>query len=509
MRKATRLVKRAEPGGLKAQGANTWLVGNTLYYGNNLYILRDHRYFPDECIDLVYLDPPFKSAKNYNVLFSEQDGSRSRAQIRAFTDTWKWDIESAEACQEVIELGGQVSRAMQAFRTLLGDSDMMAYLAMMAPRLLELRRVLKTTGSIYLHCDPTASHYLKLLMDSIFGPENFVNEIIWHYRKWPAGSYTFQRNHDVILFYSASQSRERVFNQLFMPRAASTLKRFGSALIISGHDAEGNRVPSTTADEDSEGVRQDDVWDIGRVPPIKQLYPTEKPPGLLHRIISASSNPGDVVLDPFCGCGTTIEVAEEMGRTWIGIDITHLAMNLIKFRLASRFTKPVKYAVHGEPTDLAGAKALALQDRFDFENWALGLLGARKTDQKRGADKGIDGRQYFHNGPSGETQEIIYSVKSGALKATHIRDLGHVVTREKAQMGVLISLERPSRPMLKEVANAGFYDSAWGRFPRLQFAPVEDLLDDRKPKMPPIGANKTLKRRERYSGDGDAEQLEF
>ncbi|MHB8432627.1 MAG: DNA methyltransferase [Candidatus Tyrphobacter sp.] len=482
---------------------------NTLYYGDNLNVLRNHKYFPDECVDLIYLDPPFKSAKNYNVLFSEQDGSRSRAQIRAFTDTWKWDIESAEACQEVIELGGQVSRAIQAFRTLLGDSDMMAYLAMMAPRLLELRRVLKSTGSIYLHCDPTASHYLKLLMDSIFGPENFVNEIIWHYRKWPAGSYTFQRNHDVILFYSASQNRERVFNQLFMPRAASTLKRFGSALIISGHDADGNRVPSKTTDEESEGVRQDDVWDIGRVPPIKQLYPTQKPEELLRRIISASSNPGDIVLDPFCGCGPTIEVAQEMKRTWLGIDITHLAMNLIKFRLTSRFTKPVKFDVHGEPTDLEGAKALALQDRFDFENWALGLLGARKADPKRGADKGIDGRQYFHDGPNGETQEIIYSVKSGALKATDIRDLGHVVTRENAQMGILVCLESPSKPMLKEVANAGFYDSAWGRFPRLQFATVADLLDERKPKMPPIGANKTLKRRERYSDPGNAEQLEL
>jgi site-specific DNA-methyltransferase (adenine-specific) len=478
-----------------------------LYYGDNLDVLRRH--VDTQSVDLIYLDPPFKSNQDYNVLFAEQDGSRSKAQIRAFTDTWKWDIGAAESCQEVIEMGGDPSKAMQAFRTFLGDSDMMAYLAMMAPRLLELKRVLKETGSIYLHCDPTASHYLKMLMDSVFGPQNFVNEIVWHYRKWPSGKYTFQRNHDILLFYSASNSRERVFNQLFMPRAASTLRRFGTARIVSGHDSEGNRIPSEVAAEDSEGVRQDDVWDIGRVPPIKQLYPTQKPEDLLRRIIEASSNERQTVLDPFCGCGTTIEVAQELGRRWIGIDITHLAMNLIKWRLQARFGG-VPYDVTGEPTDLQGARALAAQDRYDFQNWALGLLGARRTDLKKGADKGIDGRQYFHNGPRGETQQIVYSVKSGGLKATDIRDLGHVVGREKAQMGILITLEQPTRPMQREAASAGFYDSAWGRFPRLQFAQVEDLLEKRFPSMPPVGANATLKRRDQFSGFTEpVEQLEF
>jgi site-specific DNA-methyltransferase (adenine-specific) len=487
---------------------------NHLYYGDNLDILRNHSYFPSEFVDLIYLDPPFKSNVDYNVLFAEQDGSRSHAQIRAFTDTWKWGIEAAQTCEEVIEGGGEVAKAMASFRTFLGGSDMMAYLAMMAPRLIELRRVLKKTGSIYLHCDPTASHYLKMLMDSIFGPQNFVNEIIWHYRKWPAGKYTFQRNHDVILFYSASGSKDRVFNQLYMERAASTLKRFGTAKIVSGHDEEGRRVPSEMADEESAGVRQDDVWNIGRVPPIKQLYPTQKPDDLLRRILRASSNKGDVVLDPFCGCGTTIEVAQELKRRWIGIDITHLALNLIKWRLSNRFgieAMTKNYEVTGEPVDLSGAHELAMQDRFEFQNWALGLLGARRTEVKKGADQGIDGRQYFHESRGGVPEQIIYSVKSGALKATDIRDLGHVINREKAKMGILIALEKPSKPMLAEAANAGFYDSLiWGKLPRLQFVTVKDLLNGHRPKMPLVGAHETLKKREGFHGEDDqAEQLEF
>jgi len=346
-------------------------------------------------------------------------------------------------------------------------------------------------------------------MDSIFGPENVINEIIWHYRKWPAGKYTFQRNHDVILFYSKTGTKERTFNQIYMERAASTLKRFGTAKIISGHDEQGRRVPSTVEEGDSEGVRQDDVWEIGRVPPVKQLYPTEKPPDLLRRIISVSSNKDDLVLDPFCGCGTAIEVAEELKRRWIGIDITHLATGLIKHRLMNRFGGKAKFDIKGEPTSLEDARELAAQDRFDFQNWALGFVGARVATVKHGADQGVDGRSYFHDeGPGGRTKQIIYSVKSGKLKATDIRDLGHVVTREKAQMGVLISLEDPTGPMKAEAASGEFYDSTWGRFPRLQIVTIKDLLEERLPKGPPLGANATLKTRERYIPDG-AEHIEF
>jgi site-specific DNA-methyltransferase (adenine-specific) len=462
---------------------------NILYYGDNLDILQ--RYGEAESVDLVYLDPPFKSNQDYNVLFAEKNGSQSAAQIRAFEDTWRWDQGAAAAYEDVVEHGGKVAQAMVAFRTFLGDNDMMAYLAMMAPRLLELRRVLKKTGSIYLHCDPTASHYLKILMDSIFGGERFVNEIVWHYRKWPAGKYTFQRNHDIILFYACSSSTARTFNQLYMSRAASTLKRFGKAKIISGHDEKGRRVPSQMADEESGGVRQDDVWEIGRVPPIKQLFPTEKPLPLLERIILASSNEGDLVLDPFCGCGTTITAAQHLKRRWIGIDITHLAISLMKHRLSDAFGDNVKYEVIGEPADLAGAAALADEDPYQFQFWALGLVGARPTEEKKGADRGVDGRLYFHDEKvGGKTKQIVFSIKSGKLQAQYVRDLRGVVEREKAAIGVLISLDEPTKPMRREAASAGLYQSPaeWGgktKYPRLQLITIEELLSGKNIDCPP------------------------
>lgn len=460
------------------------MASNLLYYGDNLDILRRH--IKDESIDLIYLDPPFKSNQDYNVLFAEQDGSRSKAQIKAFEDTWRWDQGSAAAYEEIVEAGGQVAKAMRSFRLLLGESDMMAYLAMMAPRLIELHRALKPTGSIYLHCDPTASHYLKLLMDAVFGPDNMLNEIIWHYRKWPAGKYTFQRNHDVILFYSRTRSRKRVFNQLYMERAPSTLKRFGKAKIVSGYDETGARIPSQMADEESEGVRQDDVWDIGRVPPIKQLFPTEKPLPLLERAIAASSNRGDIILDPFCGCGTTIVAAQKLKRHWIGIDITHLAITLIKHRLQNVYEKSVTYDVIGEPVTLPDAQALAKQDPYQFQWWALGLVGARPVEQKKGADRGIDGRLYFHDEPAGgKTKQIILSVKAGHTGVQHIRDLRGVVEREQAEIGVLVSLQKPTTPMRKEAASAGFYKSSWGKHPRLQILTITELLQDKHIDMPP------------------------
>ncbi|MCK5225244.1 MAG: restriction endonuclease [Planctomycetes bacterium] len=471
---------------------------NKLYYGDNLDILQ--RYIKDESVDLVYLDPPFNSNQDYNVLFAEKDGGRSGAQIKAFDDTWHWDTLAAAAWQETVEKGGKVSQVMQAFRTFLGENDMLAYLSMMAPRLVELKRVLKETGSIYLHCDPTASHYLKLLMDAIFEPQNFINEIVWHYRKWPAGKYTFQRNHDIILFYSKSKNRNRVFNQLYMSRAESTLKRFGTAKIISSFDEKGNRLPSKTEGKNSAGVRQDDVWEIGRVPPIKQLFPTMKPEALLERIIKASSNEGDVVLDPFCGCGTTIAVAQRLNRRWIGIDITHLAIGLIKHRLQDAFGEKVRetYKVIGEPKDITGARQLAKEDTFQFECWALGLVGARSAEKKKGADKGIDGRLYFHDeGTGGKTKQIIFSVKAGNVNVSHIRDLRGVIDREKAQIGVLLTMNKPTKPMIVEAASAGFYDSPWGKkkHPRLQILTIEDLLSEKQIDCPPLSqVNITFKK---------------
>ena len=459
---------------------------NKLYFGDNLDILGD--YVAEESVDLIYLDPPFNKKATYSVLFHEKNGSDPPAQVAAFDDTWHWDGSTPAAYDEVVTHGPkQIADLLQALRQFLGTNDMMAYLTMMAIRLIELHRVLKPTGSIYLHCDPTASHYLKLLMDAVFGPENLRNEIIWHYRKWPTGKYQFQRNHDVVLFYSRSLAKGRAFNQLWMERAPSTLKRFGTAKIISAHDSEGRRIPSQVADYKSSGVRQDDVWDISRVAPVKQLFPTQKPEALLERIIKASSNEDDLVLDPFCGCGTTIAVAERFHRRWIGIDITHLAVGLMRHRLHDTFGPELSdYEVIGDPKDLPSARALAEQDRMQFQCWAAGLVDARATE-KKGPDKGIDGHIRFLDDDSGKAKKIVVQVKSGHVAVSQIRDLIGVLDQEKAQIGAFITLREPTKPMREAAAAAGFYHppGLLPPVPKLQILTIEELLAGKKLERPP------------------------
>jgi site-specific DNA-methyltransferase (adenine-specific) len=463
---------------------------NKLYFGDNLDVLRDKESFPDDFVDLIYLDPPFNSKATYNVLFAEKDGSRSSAQITAFEDTWHWGDESDELYKEILLRDDKLSKLIESLHSCLGENDMMAYLVMMAPRLVELKRVLKKTGSIYLHCDPTASHYLKLIMDSIFGLQSFLNEIIWHYRKWPSGSYTFQRNHDVILFYCKSQDRERTFNQLYMERAASTLKRFGKSKIVSGFDDSGKRLPSQKEDAESEGVRQDDVWDIGRVPPIKQLFPTQKPLALLEKIILASSNQGQIILDPFCGCGTSIVAAEHFKRNWIGIDITHIAISLIKSRLELGFQKELSdYRVFGVPVDIAGAEQLALQNRYQFEWWAVGLVGGIPArDKTKGADRGIDGYIKFYDDSTKKPKRIIIQVKSGNVGSQLIREFRGTMEREDAVIGAFITLKSPTKPMLDEARKAGFYEIQFGSnkisVKRIQILTITQLLNGERIKCP-------------------------
>lgn len=462
-------------------------VGGKLFYGDNLDVLRRH--VKDETVDLVYLDPPFNSAKDYNVLFAEHDGTRSAAQIKAFKDTWEWDEPAARAYHEVVEGGGKISETMQAFRLVVGQSDMLAYLSMMAPRLIELHRVMKRTASIYLHCDTVASHYLKILMDAIFRPAHFRNEVVWRYRRWPTKARRFQRMHDVLLFYTKSEAR--TFHELYgyESLAESTLKTYGTkkqkADFSSGHRKPG------VEDEDSKGPQLSDVWEIGVIAPMSKErlgYPTQKPEKLLERVIRASSNPGDLVLDPFCGCGTAVAVAQRLGRNWVGIDVTHLAINLIRRRMKDSFGIDVG-EVLGEPVSLPDAEALAELNPYQFQWWALGLVGARPVVQKKGADRGIDGRLYFHDEPRGDaaTKQIIFSVKGGATGAADVRDLRGTLEREKAEIGVMITLQTPTRPMLKEAASAGFYRSpGWSRdYPRLQIITVEQLLEGTSIDYPP------------------------
>jgi len=517
---------------------------NILYYGDNLDVLRRH--VKDESVELVYLDPPFNSNQNYNVLFAEQNGSRAAAQIKAFEDSWRWDQESARAYEETVESGGRVSDVLRAFRVFLGESDMMAYLAMMAPRLSELRRILKSTGSIYLHCDPTASHYLKLLMDAIFGPQNFRNELIWVRTNARSTAGQFPRLHDVILFYSKSDSYtyhsvrvsaepgrmphtlitgpDGLKYQTYELTAPGMTRDGDSGKPWRGHDPsamgrhwantsrvmdewddrglihwpKGGGFPRRRAAEPfSHATRQTvvgDVWtDIDRLNQTAKErlgYPTQKPVSLLERILEASSAPNETVLDPFCGCGTTIAAAQALGRCWIGVDITHLAITLIRHRLRDSFGTDVEktYRVVGEPVSVPDALVLAEQDPYQFQWWALGLVNARPVEQKKGADKGVDGRLYFHDDPRDtRTKQIILSVKSGHVTAAHLRDLRGVVEREKAEIGVLISMREFTALMRKEAASAGFYHSeTWNRdHPRLQLLTIADLLEGKGIDYPP------------------------
>jgi len=470
---------------------------NTLYYGDNLEVMRQH--LPDESVDLVYLDPPFNSNTDYNVLFAERGETESSAQIRAFEDTWHWEAAAVEAYYEAVQSShGRVPDAMQGFRAMLGESDVLAYLAMMAPRLVELHRVLKPTGSIYLHCDPTASHYLKLLMDAVFGAENFQNEIIWAYKSGGATKRRFARKHDVVFFYAKSLKQCR-----FNPIKEKSYNRGYKPYRFKGVEEYQDETGWYTL------VNMKDVWHIdmiGRTAKERLGYPTQKPEALLERIIQASSNEGDVVLDPFCGCGTATAVAQKFNRRWIGIDITHLAVNLIKYRLWDSFrisnkNDPPDYQVLGEPEDIAGAEQLAKDDPFQFQAWALSLVKARTaSSSNKGADKGIDGRLFFHDDPDHvtDTKQIVISVKSGKTGVSHVRDLKGVLDREQqrgAVIGVLITLQPPTRQMRSEAAAAGHYASPWGTsHARIQVLTIEGLLNDHERLgMPQTGDLRTFK----------------
>lgn len=533
---------------------------NKLFFGDNLRILREH--VADESVDLVYLDPPFNSNANYNVLFKEKSGQHSHAQITAFEDTWEWGAEAEEAYYETVLKGGRLAEFVQAFRVIIGQSDMMAYLVMMAPRLKELHRVLKPTGSIYLHCDPTASHYLKLLMDSIFEPKNFIAEIIWKRTNARGTTGKWPRIHDVLLHFSKSDdfrfhSLKAKADKAKTPHTLITLggikyqtyeltapgvtkdgnsgkpwriydpSKFGRHWAnvqkeMDAWDAEGlihwakdgfpRRRDSEPFDPDARMVTIGTVWtDIDRInqTAYERLgYPTQKPEALLERIIAASSNEGDIVLDPFCGCGTSIAVAERLHRKWVGIDITHLAITLIRHRLFDHFKSDLApYEIAGDPKDLASAQALAIQDRYQFQWWAAGLVEAFPAQDKRkkGADSGIDGIIHFVDDMSGQAKKIVVQVKSGHVKVGDVRDLKGVMEREKAAIGCFITLEESSGPMRTEAVSAGFYESALKmegksaeKFPRIQVLTIAELLAGKKLEFPRHNIA-TFKRAERKS----------
>lgn len=467
-------------------------VPNTLYYGDNLHILQ--HYFKDETVNLIYVDPPFHSQRNYQARMTNEP---SDAQIKAFKDTWQWDEEAIRSYQTVVEEGGKLAQTLQAFRLLLEEGSLLAYLSMMAPRLKELHRVLKPTGSLYLHCDSTASHYLKILMDAIFGKANFRNEIVWSYKRYTAKSKRYQRLHDVILFYTKSD--QFTFNDLREPYGENSGKR--DSHYKQDEDGRWYRWQKRKGQDPykvylSEGRRLGDVWEIPIINASAKErlgYPTQKPESLLERIIQTSSNEGDLVLDPFCGCGTAVAVSQRLKRRWSGIDITCFATNLIKRRLEDGFGSNVLYEVIGEPTTLIEAQELAQENPYQFQYWVVGKLSGFPVEHKKGKDKGIDGRLYFHDeGMGGQTKQIIFSVKAGKTTPAHVRELRGVIEREQAQIGVLITLQDPTVDMRAEAASAEFYRSAWGKHPRLQLITAAELLAGKKIDYPPAqGVNIT------------------
>lgn len=519
---------------------------NKLYFGDNLDIMR--RYIEDESVDLIYLDPPFNSNSTYNVLFSERNGSASSAQITAFEDTWHWDLKAEETYREVVSEGPRkLADLLQALRTFLGTNDMMAYLTMMAVRLVQMHRVLKPTGSIYLHCDPTASHYLKVVLDAVFGPANFRNEIIWKRSPFSGSSKSrarfFPRNHDTLFMYTktdvytfhpqlipySEDYKARFKNPDGDPRGPwqsvllktysdDTLKRLKQeGRLIEG----GSRLRYKFYLNEAPGGRpQNDLWiddGVMQINPVAKErlgYPTQKPEALLERIIRASSNEEDLVLDPFCGCGTAVAVAERLHRRWIGIDITHLAVSLMRHRLEDSFGSELsEYEVVGDPKDLKGAEALAQLDRFQFEWWALGLVKARPAqDKKKGADSGIDGIINFFDDNSGKAKKIVVQVKSGHVTRNQIATLNSDREREGAEIGAFITLEEPTGPMRTEAASAGFYEPEFfpgTRYPRIQILTIEELLSGKKLEYPRVAPEATFKRAERKSKELQSRQKEL
>lgn len=556
---------------------------NQLFHGDNLNVLRLH--VESESVDLVYLDPPFNKQASFNVLFKESSGEKSPSQIRAFGDSWQWGPESERTYEDVLQNGGtKLGDLLRAMRNFLGRNNVMAYLTMMAPRLAEMHRVLKSTGNLFLHCDPTSSHYLKLLLDAIFGPTNFCNEIVWRRAVSHNEANRFGRVHDNILFYRKSDAAYFAPQLLPLP-AGHVRERFkfededgtyklenptgaGVRTGDSGqawHDFDptprdrhwapprklcerlgiDNSLPTREKlealfdagfikppkkagsipmlkvylqdDEDlgtpyqdlwayqpytqgyyygelEGGIDQDVAW-IGPTSGERLGFPTQKPLGLLARIITSACPPGGIVLDPFCGCGTAVAAAENLERRWIGIDITHLAVALIRHRLETSFGASLSaFEVKGEPEDLPGAYALAKADRYDFQWWALGKLGVRVTSdqRKKGADAGVDGRACFIDPSTKKEKDIIYSVKSGKVSVRDVRDLAGVLARENkakesAPLGVLVTLLPPSKDMLKEAASAGFWTSWRGeKVQRIQIITIEEMLAGKRPEHPHI-----------------------
>ena len=474
----------------------------TLYYGDCLdWMTRwDHR-----TVDLIYLDPPFNSKSDYNILYSARGGAD--AQYRAFTDTWVWDEAAADRYAHYEGATGRAAHdAVVGLGRILGRCGMLAYLTYMAERLEHMHRLLKPTGSLYLHCDPTASHYLKIILDAIFGGKCFRNEIAWVYGKVSnAKARKFLRGKDTILFYSGAGGY--TFNSIYdaelsprkkqLVRAGYNTKNMDGERYLYVYDertlAAKERAGKINR-EDFDHVKTIDVSRGNRITDVFQLpilnsqatenlgYPTQKPRALLERIIEASSNPGDLILDPFCGCGTTIEAADRLGRRWAGIDISSFAIDLIREKRLKGRPIPTK----GIPVDLASARKLAAEQPFNFESWAVTRLPGFAPNMKQVADGGVDGRAVIAAQPDDyDSRLALAQIKGGGFHLGALRDFRHVADRDRAALGCFVTLEPVGSSAARaEAAEAGTISVSGLPYRRMQLWPISDFFDGRMPRLP-------------------------
>lgn len=444
---------------------------NSLYYGDCLDVMGK---WPAGCVDLCYLDPPFNSKTNYNILFGDGEDRRNRAQVMAFEDTWRWDDKAAQRVDAIQRATAHPAHnAITGLHVALGDCGMIAYLSYMAERLIEIRRVLRDTGSVYLHCDPTASHYLKVVMDAVFGKRNFLNEIIWCYTGPSNTKRYFPRKHDVILFYAKT---DRWFFNWRATRVPYKRLETGETSGIFKRSARldpAGKVPETWWTRFSP---------VGRIASERLGYPTQKPVALLERIIKASSDEGGLVLDPFCGCGTTVDAANRLGRRWVGIDISPFAIDLVK----RRRLKDQRVSVHGVPVDVDSARTMARDVPFEFEKWAVSRIPGIAPNSKQVGDGGVDGRGRVYEATNGHAL-VLAQVKGGKFGLSQLRDFLHTVNRERAALGVYITLDRvTSRNAKAEASAAGTFKMGAKAYPKVQLWSIADHFDDREPSLPAL-----------------------
>ena len=460
----------------------------TLIRGDNL---EEMRKFPDACIDLIATDPPFNSKRDYFVPYRDERGQQPDALVKAFTDTWAWGDAAEDACRHlIVGEGGQVGATIQGLQQFLNETPMMAYLVMMAARIVEMHRLLKNAGSLYLHCDPSASHYLKIILDAVFGAGNFRNEIVWCYRGGGVPKSDFSRKHDIVFRYSKTNGVTFNVDDIRVPYSQESQER----LKYRAKAFRGDRVYDNY-NMNKKGKHPEDWWVMQPIMPSSKErtgYPTQKPLALYERIIKASSNKGDLVLDPFCGCGTTLMAAERQDRQWIGIDLTYLATGAVKMQIEKFFPNlRDSVIVTGTPEDADIAIALARSDPAGFEEWCVTHVLKFKSNAKKVADGGIDGSYTF---PIGKVQgrqvygKMVAQVKGGTPTLSQVRDFRTAMQNVTADLGVFVITRQPTRGMIDEVRRAGTYQIDAGGFtismPRLQIYQIQDYFKGVLPKMP-------------------------